>query len=235
MLDPAINGTVGLLQSVQQFGKSVSRIVVTSSFAAMSRGPNPPKVYDEQSWNPVTMEEALATKNTQAAYSASKKFAEEAAWEFVKREKPNWSLTVLNPPMIYGPVLQPGATLDNLNTSSARILGIFEGLPQTGPRGSPMYIDVRDLAEAHARSLTASGAAGQRFFMVAAIATDKAIGDIIRQNFPKNTETVSADLSDDAPSYGIDSSKATRVLGVDFRSLESTIVDTVASLKELRA
>ena len=105
LLDPAINGTIGILEAVQKCAKSVTRVVITSSFAALSNARNPPDTYDENSWNPVTFEEGLTTTNTQAAYSASKKLAEQAAWDFVKREKPSWTLTVLNPPMIYGPCI----------------------------------------------------------------------------------------------------------------------------------
>lgn len=99
MLDPAIIGTTGILESIQKGAKTVKKVVVTSSFAAISNPTAPPKVYDETVWNEMTMEEALTSKDPQAVYRGSKTFAEKAAWEFVEREKPNFTLTVLNPPV----------------------------------------------------------------------------------------------------------------------------------------
>jgi nucleoside-diphosphate-sugar epimerase len=233
IIDPAVNGTVGILESVQKLAKSVTKVVITSSFAAISQGANPPKVYNETLWNPITMEQALATKDGGQAYTASKKLAERAAWDFVEREKPSWTLTVLNPPMIYGPVLQPGATRSNLNTSSLRILKLYEGTPPNGPVGSPMYVDVRDLAEAHARALTTPEAANQRFFCAARIATEKEMGEVMKTKFPECAARVRTDLSGALPSFEVDNSKSVTILGVAYRSLEDTIVDTVNSLKAL--
>jgi len=39
-------------------------------------------------------------------YRASKTFAERAAWDFVKNEKPNFSLATINPPMVFGPIVR---------------------------------------------------------------------------------------------------------------------------------
>ena len=62
---------------------SVKKIVITSSFAALNQlgtdpYANPPMVYDESVWNPVTWEEALKGP-PRMAYQASKKYAELAA------------------------------------------------------------------------------------------------------------------------------------------------------------
>ena len=100
-LDPAIHGTEGILKSIKAVAPSVKRVVVTSSFAAVgdfakladAHG----KVYTEEDWNPVTFDEALNSDNKNLAYQASKKFAEKAAWDFVKNEKPNFDVVVINP------------------------------------------------------------------------------------------------------------------------------------------
>jgi nucleoside-diphosphate-sugar epimerase len=42
-----------------------------------------------------------------AAYTASKKLAEQAAWKFMADNEPNFDITVLNPFVIIGPMLQP--------------------------------------------------------------------------------------------------------------------------------
>lgn len=234
MLDPAISGTTGILESIHKSAKTVKRVVITSSFAAISNPSSPPKVYDETIWNQMTMDEALTTKDPQAAYRASKTFAEQAAWDFVKRESPNFALTVLNPPMVYGPVRHAVSSLEDLNTSSKRILNIILGRPR-GTVGSPIYVDVRDLAEAHVLAITVPEAAGQRFFMTAGLATEGAMGDIIRENFPTYAKNLDPNLSYAEPPYGIDNKKSVQLLKVKYRPVEDTIIDTVKSLQALGA
>lgn len=234
MLDPAIIGTTGILKSIQRSATAVKRVVITSSFAAISNPASPPKVYDETIWNEMTMDEGLTSKDAQAVYRASKTFAERAAWDFVEREAPKFSLTVLNPPMVYGPVRHAVSSLEDLNTSSKRILNLMLGRPR-GTVGSPIYIDVRDLAEAHVLAITVPAAAGQRFFMTGGLATEGVMGDIIRANFPDYAANLSPDLSYDLPSYGVDNSKSVRLLRIRYRPVDETIVDTVKSLQALGA
>lgn len=68
-LDPAIKGTTGILKAIKAYAPSVKRVVITSSFAAIVNPKQHPKVYSEESWNPVTWEEALDSTQT---YRASK-------------------------------------------------------------------------------------------------------------------------------------------------------------------
>ena len=80
--------------------------MITSSFAAIidgSKGFWPDHVYSEEDWNPMSFEDGL--ENPMLAYRASKKFAEKAAWEFLEKEKPNFTLSTINPPMVFGPVV----------------------------------------------------------------------------------------------------------------------------------
>jgi len=58
MLDPAVQGTRGLLESVKKFAPTVKRVVVTSSFASILNGaklspPWPGKVYTEEGTRPL--------------------------------------------------------------------------------------------------------------------------------------------------------------------------------------
>lgn len=235
MIDPAVIGTTGILKAIKSSAPSVKRVVITSSFAAISNPKNPPSVYNEDIWNEMTMDEALTTTDAQAAYRASKTFAEKAAWDFVRSQNPNFSLTVLNPPMVYGPIRHPVASLDDVNTSSKRILNLLHGKPRHGPVGSPIYIDVRDLALAHVLAIEKPEAAGQRIFVTAGMATEKQMGDVIRKAFPDIAANLRDDLDGSLPPYGIDNSKSISLLGITYRSLDETIVDTVQSLRELGA
>lgn len=83
-----------------------SQVVVTSSFASIGdfTGPGGWKsgyTYTANDWLPILYEDAVASGFPPLAYCASKKFAEQAAWDFVKTKNPGFDLVVLNPPMIY--------------------------------------------------------------------------------------------------------------------------------------
>lgn len=114
LLDPAINGTTGILQAIKKHAPTVKRVVVTSSFAAIiSANAQPGHVYSEKDWNPITEEQAW--KDPPSGYRASKTFAEKAAWDFVEVEKPNFTLVTVSisslkrmgKRLMYSPVQSP--------------------------------------------------------------------------------------------------------------------------------
>jgi nucleoside-diphosphate-sugar epimerase len=55
----------------------------------------------------VTAASAIESKSAVLGYNASKKLAEKAAWKFLEDSKPAFDLTVINPDIIIGPMLQP--------------------------------------------------------------------------------------------------------------------------------
>lgn len=139
LLDPAIKGTTEVLKAIHKNAPQVKRVVITSSFASivdLKQGNRPGYTYSEKDWNPVTYEQAKSGDGT-TAYCASKTFAEKAAWDFVKTEKPNFDLATICPPMVYGP-LDYDASLDHLNTSSADIFRFMNGSQkEVGPTTFP--------------------------------------------------------------------------------------------------
>lgn len=96
-MDPAVKGTITLVEAVQKYNPNIKRVVVTSSFASIidiSKGRRPGYAYSEKDWNPVTWEIAADSKSDgSTAYCASKTFAEKAAWEYVEKNKPNFAIT----------------------------------------------------------------------------------------------------------------------------------------------
>ena len=95
LLDPAVIGTTGILKAIKKSAPTVKRVVITSSFAAIV-APSVPKGhrYSEQDWNPITEEEAI--QNPMNAYRGSKTFAEKAAWDFVEKKKPNFTIATVS-------------------------------------------------------------------------------------------------------------------------------------------
>jgi nucleoside-diphosphate-sugar epimerase len=78
-LEPAIKGTSNLLKAVKDNAPSVKRVIWTGSCASVidydSLVSDPPRLYTEADWNPVTWEEGV-NGDPSKAYRDSKLFAE---------------------------------------------------------------------------------------------------------------------------------------------------------------
>ncbi|KAI5794445.1 hypothetical protein DFH27DRAFT_566534 [Peziza echinospora] len=244
LLDPAVQGTSGILVSAKKFAPTVKRVVITSSFASIidaNKGNWPEKTYTEEDWNPITLEEGLSSPVH--GYRASKTFAERAAWDFVKNEKPNFDLATINPPMVFGPVHPYISNLKAMNTSNERVLEIItgkykdSGLP---PTGTYLWVDVRDVALAHVLAIEKEEAGGKRFFVTAGKYTNGEIASVIKKNFPELASKVPeiSEENDGLPEGGVyaaDNTRSKTVLGLTYRSLEESITDLVKVLLELGA
>lgn len=238
LLDPAIIGTTEILKAIKARAPNVKRVAITSSFASIINSKNHPRIYSEEDWNPVTMEEALEDPVT--GYRASKTFAERAAWGFVRNEKPNFELATLCPPLVFGPVIHYLNSLEAINTSNARIRDMMQGKmkDKLAPTGTFIWVDVRDLAIAHVKAIELPEAAGKRFLVTAGYMSHKDVADCIRKNFPElrsqlPPENTEGDMPGDV--YKYDNSRSREILGLEYRSLEECIKDTVKSLRAVGA
>ncbi|KAG9223409.1 hypothetical protein CCMSSC00406_0007596 [Pleurotus cornucopiae] len=119
-----------------------------------------PKVFSELDWNKQCVEQTLA---------------ERAAWEFYETHKAEitWDVVVINPLYVFGPVIHEVASRDTLNTSSSDLLKVLltpSTSPSTMSSETPTTtgscgIDVRDLAEGHAKVLEVPDAGGERIII----------------------------------------------------------------------
>ncbi|KAJ6781612.1 hypothetical protein PWT90_04414 [Aphanocladium album] len=241
LIDPAVNGTTGILRAIQKHAPHVRRVVVTSSFAAIVDGAkifDHAAVFTEASWNPNTIDNAADSKI--AAYRVSKTLAERAAWDFVARERPAFDLATVNPPLVLGPVAHHLATADAINTSNERVVALLRGewrseLPATG--GMVLWVDVRDVAEAHVRALAIPEAGGKRLFVVGGRFDNRELAEAVYNNFPERRDLVpgpevkGGEAPPAAGLFQIDSSATDKLLGIKWITLEKSITDLVASLK----
>ncbi|KAL1977694.1 hypothetical protein VTN31DRAFT_553 [Thermomyces dupontii] len=238
VLDPAIKGTTGILKAIKASAPTVKRVVVTSSFAAIINADNSVKVYDESVWNPVTWEEATGNDKGQT-YRASKTFAERAAWEFVEKEKPNFDVATINPPLVFGPIAHHLSSLSSLNTSNERVRDLIQGKYKDGlpPTGVYLWVDVREVALAHVRAIEVAEAGGKRFFTAAGHFSNKQVADIVRETHPELASKLPENPVDDTPAdvYQYNNTLVRQVLGIQFRSLKESVGDTVTSLIKLGA
>ena len=160
LVDPAVQGTLSVLASARSAG-TVKRVVVTSSFAAVTDEPQ--GTFDETNWN----EASSLTRNP---YYFSKVAAERAAWDFVAGQ-PGFDLVVINPSLVIGPSLVPAVNVSNrllADLTTNRYPGILDL--------SYGLVDIRDTATAHRRALEVPSARG-RYLCTADVWTMRQIVD----------------------------------------------------------
>ncbi|KAG2372604.1 Cinnamoyl-CoA reductase [Vigna angularis] len=204
LLDPALKGTLNVLKSCVK-SKTLKRVVVTSSIAAISFNDRPknPNVVVDETW----YSDPEYCKRNGIWYNLSKTLAEEAAWKFVKEN--NIDMVTMNPALVVGPLLQPV-----LNTSSAAVLNL-----------------INDVALAHVLAYESASANG-RYLLVDRVAHYSDIVKILRDLYPSlQLPEKCVDDKPYDPIFQVSKEKA-KSLGVEFTPLEVSLKDTVESLKE---
>jgi nucleoside-diphosphate-sugar epimerase len=252
LLLPAINGTESVLKAAHKYNlnqtddkNKIKRIVITSSFAAvidLDKGLRPGYVYTEKDWCPLTYEEAAATyDNPGRVYCASKVLAEKAAWNFIEKQQPTFTIATVCEPMVYGPRADNLKSLDDLNTSNASIWkmvtsGKDAGIPDTR---FPWEVDVRNVAFAHVAALERQTKTNERYLIAAQSFSNQEIIDLVYES-----TKIPSNIKDTTPRgtpgqrlpehYQIDSTKAQTELGVTYIPLKTTIEDLILQLADIQ-
>ncbi len=241
LLIPAVEGTRSVLAAAAASG-TVKRVVLTSSFAAVSGAPQD-RVWTEEDWNDVSTLD-------NAPYRYSKAMAERAAWEFVEQEGIGFDLVVINPTVVIGPSLVP-----QKNESARILISLTNGqIPAIINLSFPL-VDVRDVALAHIRAMERPNASG-RYLCSAGAPTVGELVEIAKKagmeakyklprfslegrlgtalvrfiaNFQPAAVRTNLKNSLGKP-YRLDTSKIRRDLEVEFRDLEQTIIEAFQDL-----
>jgi nucleoside-diphosphate-sugar epimerase len=237
LLIPAINGSKHILEALAAHAPNAKRMVLTSSFASivdLSGSHGPGYTYSEDDWNPCTYDEAKSSTNGAVAYCASKALAEHAAFDWVKEHQPTFDLTTICPPMIYGPLNHTVTDMKKLNQSSADIYRFVNGSMKegVGSTDSRQFCDVRDVAEAHLRAYETPAAGGQRFAITSGNFFYEDVAAILREEFPESKDKFADPTQGEYPPvpFTLSNERAKQVLGMTFRPLKETIIDTARSL-----
>jgi nucleoside-diphosphate-sugar epimerase len=154
LIVPAREGALRVLRAARDAG--VKRVVLTSSFAAIGYGhPARSAPFDETVWTNLEGTDI-------APYTKSKALAERAAWDFIAREGGSLELSVINPVVVFGPVLGV-----DYSTSVLTLKRMLDGGLPGAPKLYFGLVDVRDVADLHLRAMTSPVARGERFLAVA--------------------------------------------------------------------
>ncbi|CAN0917306.1 Phenylacetaldehyde reductase [Linum grandiflorum] len=220
LVDPAVKGTLNVLRSCAKV-PSIKRVVITSSMAAVAfngRALAPDVVVDE-TW----FSDAEFCRKSKLWYMLAKTLAEELAWKFSKEN--GMDIVSLNPGLVIGPLLQP-----TLNTSAESVLNLVKGVEKY-PNTTYRWVDVRDVAYAHIYALE-NPSAGGRYCLVGAVLHASEAAKILHELFPDlNIPQQCADDKPPTPKYQV-SKERVESLGVKYTPLETSLKDTVESLKE---
>lgn len=243
---PAIGSTKSILKTANGRA-SIKRVIITSSFASivdLPQGTRPGYKYTEKDWHPITWEKTHSGDPVDAYYGA-KTWAERAAWDFVKEENPTFELITLCPPMVFGEVAQYIKSADQLNTSSASLYNVLVGKDkEVSPQAVMIWVNVKDLAKAHALAIAAPGAGNHRFLIAGDQPyTNKEISDAFIKHFPEFAPKVPTKLPEGVDANGVpiggrytgDNSLSKQLLGMTYQNFEDTMVQFADSVKNLPA
>jgi nucleoside-diphosphate-sugar epimerase len=217
LIVPAREGTLRVLRAARDAG--ARRVVLTSSFAAVGYTPKPGAEFTEADWtDPQTP--------GLAPYPRSKAIAERAAWDLLRDG--STELVVVNPTGIFGPTL----TAD-LRSSTQLIKMMLDGTVTVAPRARFGVVDVRDVADLHVRAMAAPDAAGNRYLAVANGPTVSflEIARMLHRRLGVVTPSEEAP-GPELPRPIIHNDRA-RALGWQPRDVETTIIETAESLRDL--
>ncbi len=243
LVRPAVDGTRHVLEACAAAG-TVTRVVLTSSMAAITDEPDRRHVLTEADWN----ERSSLTRNP---YYYSKTLAERAAWHFVRDRHPGFDLVVINPFMVIGPSLTPA-----VNTSNQVFVDLVRGVYPMIMGLTWGFVDVRDVALAHVLAMETAGASGRYLCANETRSLRELVGILRERNLPgaklprlgfdNPIGSVLVRLMSYTRPSGVGSylrthvgrvprfshEKIVRELGLTFRPLTDTIRDTIADLEK---
>ncbi|KAF5023272.1 hypothetical protein F66182_4653 [Fusarium sp. NRRL 66182] len=244
MLGPAIAGTTAVLEAAKTYASpALRRVVQISSLSAMldlAKGNRPGYVYTEADWSPVTYEEAVAEKNSILLYVASKALSEKAVWDWEAKHEPNFDIVCLCPSTVFGPHIDKIESMATLH-STASLLWSLVDAPEIPSLDFAGFIDVRDAAIMVVAAIEKPEASGKRLLLARQFDWQSA-ADAAREGLsPEGRSRIPVGKPGTGPEealetlYDVDGSKAVEVLGVQYRPLADTVVDTLKQFLEVDA
>ncbi|OAP63208.1 hypothetical protein AYL99_02435 [Fonsecaea erecta] len=203
-----VSGTLNALKAAAR-EPSIKRFVLTSSStAAISPKPNVELSADETTWNDEAVKAAWAPPPYEGeqrkldVYSASKTQGEQAAWKFMKEEKPGYVLNTVLPNCNMGLVLSPEHQGAPSTVGWLKALwNEFKGQETLAFNPPQYYVNVQDNARVHVGALICPDVQGERLFAFAYPFNWNDILAIYRKLYPEHK------FMEDLPDLGRDLSK----------------------------
>ncbi|WGT48766.1 SDR family oxidoreductase [Thioclava nitratireducens] len=168
VIQPAVEGTKRVLSAAQAAG--VTRVIQTSSMEAVMHGVTSDPITEADWSNP--------RAPTCSAYTRSKIFAEEAAWEFIE-DHHEMQLTVINPGLVCG------TPMDRHTGSSVAVIErLMAGKDPMAPEFDIPVVDVADVAACHVAALDRPESIGRRYICAASFMSFLEMAKVLKAEFP---------------------------------------------------
>ncbi|MBD3802118.1 MAG: NAD-dependent epimerase/dehydratase family protein [Thioclava sp.] len=228
IIAPAVEGTRRVLSAAQAAG--VTRVVLTSSMEAVMHGVTSDPMTETDWSNPKAP--------TCSAYTRSKIFAEEAAWEFIE-DHHEMELTVINPGLVCG------TPMDRHTGSSVGVIErIMAGKDPAVPEFELPVVDIADVSACHVAALDTPASIGQRYICAERFLSFPEMARGLKAEFPERRIATrlapnwligalalfDSQIALIKPMLGktmrLSHAAATRDLGVDFVPAEEAILRT---------
>uniref|UniRef100_A0AC34F035 NAD-dependent epimerase/dehydratase domain-containing protein n=1 Tax=Panagrolaimus sp. ES5 TaxID=591445 RepID=A0AC34F035_9BILA len=244
VVETAVNGTLHVLKAcAKEF--SVKKVVLTSSCASINEGHDDEnRIFNEKDWTIQDSPKVLQ-------YPKSKTAAERCAWDFINNFGAldnKFALTCINPTLIVGPLL-----MDTQGTSITIIRRFLNNEMPAVPALNLALVDVRDVAKAHILAMTNRKSDGERILVTAQPSFwFRDISKCLAKEFrhqgywlpwlqaPYFVLYIYSIFDDQAKAIldrvnrqvKFDNSKATKLLGLQFRNPEHSLIDMAYSMIE---
>ncbi|KAH7304810.1 D-lactaldehyde dehydrogenase [Rhizoctonia solani] len=250
LIIPALNGTLSVWKSIEKYAPDVRRVVYTSSAAAIVDESKPlGTIFTDDDWNTLSVQQ-VEEKGRNAGkhkYRASKVLTERAAW--LEAEKQNqWDMVAIHPVVTLGPILHPITAPSQLNTSIMMLYNIISkkdsDLSQEELLAFNNFGDVRDVALVHPCVMQSESAGGQRFIASNGAFTwqdarehidlgnidapSVMLIDVLPEPYPRGIQGSGKTIG----RVVFDGNKASKVLGIHYRSFEDSVRDTTEDLRQ---
>jgi nucleoside-diphosphate-sugar epimerase len=173
------------------------------------------------------------------SYSASKVEAERALWKYYEETKPHYKLTTVLPSFVIGPVLPPPRSYSDLTESTTKVAIDFylgKNRDPTLTLASTNYVSVLDVAKAHVKAVEGGEKTnGERYLLCAREFSFQEVVDIFLRLYPDRRDIIVEGQPGVYPDTvkAVDGSKAIRDLGIVYEDLESILVKTIQSVKNV--
>jgi len=246
----ATAGTDTVLRTANEVG--VRKIVLTSSTAAVYAWYGNRDLTADLT-EPITEEDwsnEPELRAREAWYPLSKTLAEKGAWKLA--EELGLQLTVMNPCLIFGPILsrtqvtgQDGQQRAQVNTSVENILKLLDGSSTEIKCNNKCIVDVRDVALAHVQGFEL-GTWGKRHPLIADCPTWEEVTGVVRSTLEEmdlkeqaavKVPGLVSEISPTQPFMGALYPDKTTVsptiaarLQINYRTTNQMVADTVKSL-----
>ncbi|KAI0071610.1 NAD(P)-binding protein [Panus rudis PR-1116 ss-1] len=244
---PAVDGTLNILRSAKKV-PTVKRFIYLGSLGSnvMTYKDYKKEKATRDDWNVISEKLLEEIDNTHPAFAASVYFgskiaAERAAWDFIKNEKPQFGLTVVNPGSVLGHIHKELTGPPPQDQTLGQLYDCLAKPPRikvVSPYKDGTVVDAYDIGDLFAASLTSQKTVGVRLLGAAHRTSWAEVTEIVKAKWPGRTEYPVPDENAPRGDYPgsldiqFDTDLEKELLGGNWRSLEETVLAGAKDLIE---